>query len=84
MGLSMIAPMVWWMYFRGHSWEANRAMALAMIPPTAATRLFLATGALTDLDRLLHIQHVAMFPAMLMAMLPFRAEYTHGHARVAS
>jgi hypothetical protein len=84
MGFSMTAPMVWWMYFRGHSWEANRAMALAMSLPTAATMLFLATGAITDLDTLLGIQHLAMFPAMLVAMLPFRAEYTHGHARVAS
>jgi hypothetical protein len=77
MGFSMVAPMVWWMRRRGHSWAANRAMAAAMIAPTAATLVFLATGAITDLHSLLMIEHIAMFPAMLVAMLPYRAEFTH-------
>ena len=41
MGFSMTAPMVWWMHWRGHTWAANRAMALAMILPTAATIVLL-------------------------------------------
>lgn len=78
MGFSMTAPMVWWMRFRGHTWPANRAMAASMIAPTLAVIALLAVGALTDLSELLGIQHIAMFPAMLTAMLLHRGEYT-GH-----
>ena len=80
MGFSMTAPMVWWMERRGHSWAATLTMALAMILPTIATIVFLAIGAIEDLDTLLMIEHVAMFPAMFVAMLPFRSEYTHAQA----
>jgi hypothetical protein len=79
MGLSMTAPMVWWMDRRGHSWAANRAMALAMFLPALTMVVLLASGAVTDLDTLLGIEHTVMFPAMLVAMLPYRREYTHGH-----
>lgn len=78
MGFSMTAPMVWWMNRRGHSWAANRAMALAMILPAAATMPFLAGGA--DLHGLLMFEHIVMFPAMLVAMLPYRGEFTHTSA----
>jgi hypothetical protein len=81
MGFSMTAPMVWWMHRRGHTWSANRAMAAAMILPTAATILFLVTGVIDDLDTLLGIEHIAMFPAMFVAMLPYRTEYTYAHAK---
>jgi hypothetical protein len=81
MGFSMTAPMVWWMRFRGHMWPATRAMATSMIAPTLAAIALLAAGAVTDLDGLLAIQHVAMFPAMFTAMLLHRGEYTgHDHA----
>lgn len=63
MGFSMTAPMVWWMHWRGHSWGANRAMALAMSLPTVAMLACLATGMITDLDTLFAIEHIAMFPA---------------------
>ena len=76
MGLSMTAPMVWWMLRRGHSSAATGEMAGAMIAPTLAAVALLATGGL-DLDALLGIQHVAMFPAMLAAMLLRRREYSH-------
>jgi hypothetical protein len=77
MGFSMAAPMVWWMRRRGHSWAANRAMALAMILPCAATLVLLGSGALADLHALLMVEHIVMFPAMLVAMLPFRGEFMH-------
>jgi cytochrome bd-type quinol oxidase subunit 2 len=77
MGFSMVAPMVWWMKHRGHSAVANREMAGAMIVPTLAAIGLLAAGAVTDVDSLLGIQHVAMFPAMFAAMLLRRDEYTH-------
>jgi flagellar biosynthetic protein FliP len=80
MGFSMTAPMVWWMERRDHSWAATLTMALAMILPTIATIVFLAVGAIEDLDTLLMIEHVAMFPAMFVAMLAFRSEYTHAQA----
>jgi hypothetical protein len=79
MGFSMTAPMVWWMTFRGHSPAATRAMALSMIAPTVAVIVMLAVGLSTDSHALLMIQHTVMLPAMLVAMLPFRREYTHGH-----
>jgi cytochrome bd-type quinol oxidase subunit 2 len=84
MGFSMTAPMVWWMPRRGHTWAATRAMAVAMILPTAATILFLVTGAIDDLGTLFGIEHVAMFPAMFIAMLPYRTEYTQTHVKTAS
>ena len=81
MGFSMTAPMVWWMDRRGHSWEANRAMALSMILPTILAIALLAGGAVTEMGTLLGIQHALMFPGMLVSMLPFRSEYTnHAHA----
>lgn len=80
MGLGMTGAMVWWMDRRGHSWEANRAMVLSMILPTGGALTLLATGAMADLDDLLMIEHTVMFPAMLVAMLAHRSEYTHGHA----
>ena len=84
MGFSMTAPMVWRMHRRGHTSAANGTMALAMILPTVATIVFLASGAIVDLDTLLGIEHIAMFPAMFVAMLPFRGEYTHVRPRPAS
>ena len=77
MGLSMTAPMVWWMRRRGHSAAATGEMAGAMIVPTLSAVALLASGAVDDLDTLMGIQHVAMFPAMLAVMLLRRTEYAH-------
>jgi hypothetical protein len=71
--------MVWWMRRRGHSRAANGAMAMSMIAPTVAVIVLLAAGALTDVGVALEIQHIVMFPGMLVAMLPYRNEYTHSH-----
>jgi hypothetical protein len=79
MGLTMAAPMYWWMERRGHSRAASVAMAASMIIPALALVLLLASGAQTDLHALLMIEHTVMFPAMLLAMLPYRAEFTHAH-----
>jgi hypothetical protein len=88
MGFGMTAAMVWWMHRRGHSRSANRAMALSMILPTAASLILLSSGAVTELDTLVTLEHVIMFPAMLVAMLPYRSEFTrHGasaNARLAA
>ena len=77
MAFSMTAPMVWWMRRRGHSAAAARSMAAAMILPSLAVLALLAIGTVDDLDTLLGIQHVAMFPAMLAAMLLRRSDYSH-------
>jgi hypothetical protein len=77
MGFSMTAPMVAWMRFRGHSAAANRDMAISMVAPTAVVLVLLAAGFVGDVGTLLEIQHIAMFPGMLAAMLLHRSEYTH-------
>ena len=80
MGLTMTAPMVWWMAWRGHSRGANGAMAAAMILPTVACLVLLAVGAVTGLGGLMAIEHSAMFPLMLVSMLLYAGEYTaHSH-----
>jgi hypothetical protein len=76
MAATMSAPMVAWMRYRGHGWRLAWEMAASMFLPTFATIGLLSTGALDDIDALLHIQHVAMFPSMLVAMLLRRDEYT--------
>jgi hypothetical protein len=78
MGVSMTVPMVAWMRFRGHSWAANRAMAAAMIVPSLAAIALLLVGSSDDTHGPLMLQHTAMLPAMLVAMLPYRREFT-GH-----
>ena len=79
MGFGMTAAMIWWMARKGHSRSANRAMALSMILPTVLTLGLLVSGAVSELDTLVTLEHVVMFPAMLLAMLPFRAEFSHAH-----
>ena len=44
-----------------------------MILPTAATLAFLVTGAIADIHALLMIEHIAMFPLILLAMVPYRS-----------
>lgn len=82
MATSMTAPMVWWMRRRGHGWAASAEMAAAMFLPTFAVVGMLAGGLVQDIETLVAIQHVVMFPAMLVAMLLRRSEYTGGHAHV--
>jgi hypothetical protein len=49
-----------------------------MMIPTVGVVGLLGTGLVTDVGSLLMIEHVVMFPAMLVAMLLRRDEYTHG------
>jgi flagellar biosynthetic protein FliP len=75
MGLSMTAPMVAWMRFRGHSRRAALEMGAAMALPTAGVIALLATGVLEDLDALMAVEHAVMLPAMLVAMLLRKDDY---------
>jgi hypothetical protein len=84
MALTMTVPMVGWMRFRGHAWPACADMTAAMVIPTLTVLALLGSGLVGDLGTLLVIEHVAMLPSMLVAMLLRRDEYTgtvHHQAR---
>src|SRR5690349_24486446 len=76
MGIAMTVPMVAWMRYRGHGWRPCAEMSAAMIVPTVAALGLLATGTVTGEMTLMSIEHVAMFPLMLVAMLARKDEYT--------
>ena len=84
MAVTMTAPMVAWMRYRGHGWPASAEMTAAMFIPTFGVIALLWSGLIDDTGTLLEIQHVVMFPSMLVAMLLRRDEYTgalHDHSR---
>ena len=84
MAVLMTIPMVAWMRRRGHGWPASNEMALSMFVPTLAAIALLAGGVIADGGAAMTIQHVAMLPSMLIAMLLRRDEYSgaaHAHAR---
>jgi hypothetical protein len=78
MAVTMTVPMVGWMRYRGHGWQANTEMSAAMFLPTFAIIALLWGGAVEDIGTLLVIEHVAMLLSMLVAMLLRRDEYA-GH-----
>jgi hypothetical protein len=86
MAFSMTAPMVAWMRYRGHGWAPAWEMTGAMFAPTFVAIALLWAGAVEDTHSLLMIQHVAMFPLMLLVMLFRREEYSrpHGHVPIVS
>lgn len=79
MAFTMTVPMVAWMRHRGHGWAPAADMTAAMFLPSFAAVGLLAAGLVTDTHALLMIQHVAMGPAMLVAMLLRVHEYTVKH-----
>ena len=87
MASTMTLPMVAWMRFRGHGWRPSMEMAASMIVPTLGTLALLGAGVVEDVGALMIIEHAAMLPSMLLAMLLRRAEYScdhGGHAPVAA
>jgi hypothetical protein len=82
MALAMTVPMVAWMRYRGHAWQPSMEMAASMFIPTFGVVALLASGLVEDSATLLAIEHAVMLPAMLIAMLLRRDEYTsaHGHS----
>jgi hypothetical protein len=78
MALTMTAPMVAWMRYRGHAWAACADMTAAMVIPTLSVLALLWSGLIRDLGTLLVIEHAVMLPSMLVAMLLRRDEYTAG------
>jgi hypothetical protein len=83
MGVTMTVPMVAWMRYRGHGWAASNEMAASMLIPTAGVIALLGSGMVDDIGALLLVEHVVMLPAMLVAMLLRREEYSgwHNHGR---
>ena len=81
MAFTMSLPMVAWMRYRGHGWAPSGEMTASMFIPSFAAIALLWIGAVEAHGALMGIQHVAMFPAMLIAMLLRRDEYAgHAHA----
>jgi hypothetical protein len=80
MAFTMTVPMVGWMRYRGHGWRACAEMSAAMFLPTLVVVGMLTAGVGGDVHSLMAIQHVAMFPAMFVAMLLRREEYGGAHA----
>jgi hypothetical protein len=81
MAVTMTAPMVGWMRYRGHRWRPCLEMAASMIIPTLGTIALLATGVITDVGTLTAIEHPVMLLGMLVAMLARRDEYSCGAHR---
>jgi flagellar biosynthetic protein FliP len=84
MAVTMTAPMIPWMRWRGHDWQPTLEMAASMVIPTLAMLALLAADVVTDAGALLGIEHVAMLGGMLVAMLARRDEYSHHHHTVAA
>lgn len=78
MAFTMTVPMVAWMRHRRHEWARCREMTAAMFVPSFAAIGLLWSSAMTGGHELMMIQHVGMFPSMLIAMLLRREAYT-GH-----
>ena len=81
MAFAMSAGMVAWMRYRGHGWAASAEMTASMFIPSFAAMALVSTGVVDEHGAMM-IQHVAMFPAMLVAMLLRKAEYS-GHHHIA-
>jgi hypothetical protein len=84
MAFIMTVPMVAWMRYRGHGWQPSMEMAASMFIPTFGVIALLWGGLVEPSGTLLAIEHAAMFPSMLVAMLLRRDEYSggmHGHGQ---
>jgi hypothetical protein len=78
MAVTMTVPMVGWMRYRGHGWQANAEMSASMFLPAFAVVGLLWSDLVADIGALLVIEHVAMLLSMLAAMLLRREEYSGG------
>ncbi|MEJ3653028.1 DJ-1/PfpI family protein [Actinomycetes bacterium KLBMP 9759] len=88
MGVTMTLGMAGWMYVRRHSTRATLEMSAAMLAPVAVVIPLVTLGVMSAGTAML-VEHVAMLPLMLAAMLLRVEEYTgrhgaHGRARRAT
>ena len=79
MAFNMTVPMVFWMRYRGHSWERGSEMAAAMNMPVLPALLLYWLGTIPS-EGFLGLQMMLMIPAMLGAMLYRKEEYSAPHA----
>jgi flagellar biosynthetic protein FliP len=85
MAIMMTIPMVALMRYRGHGWRPCWEMSAAMFIPTFGVIAALGTGLSHDFGALMGIEHAAMLPAMLLAMVLRYDEYAGcGHVREAT
>jgi hypothetical protein len=78
MATNMTVAMSAWMFYRGHRWAPVAEMAAAMYLPFLVLLPPLWMGAISG-HTLMMAGHVLMLPAMALAMLLRRHEYTHAH-----
>lgn len=78
MATYMTIGMAAWMRYRGCSWPATRDMGLAMYVPFVMMYPFYWAGFVTDMT-IMVVGHVLMVPAMIVAMLLRKDEYTTCH-----
>jgi hypothetical protein len=78
MAFNMTVPMVLWMRYRGHSWERGGEMAIAMNLPLLPLLLFYLLD-LIPAPAGLGLQMMLMIPAMVLAMLYRKEEYSATH-----
>ena len=81
MAFNMTVPMVLWMRYRGHSWERGGEMAVAMNLPLLPLLLLYSLD-LIPAQAVLGLQMLLMIPAMVLAMLYRKDEYSAAHQRV--
>jgi hypothetical protein len=86
MAFTMSVPMAAWMRHRDHGWTPVWEMTASMFVPSFAAIGLLWAGVTEDMDALLYIQHIGMFPSMLAVMLLRLDEYSGhgGHAHAAA
>jgi hypothetical protein len=78
MAFNMTVPMVLWMRYRGHRWERGGEMAVAMNLPVLPLLVLYELGAIPARG-VLAGQMMLMIPAMLVAMLYRKDEYSAPH-----
>ena len=78
MATDMSVGMGAWMRWRGHGWRSISEMSAAMYLPFALVLVPYWLGALTAVG-VMTAGHLLMLPAMLIAMLLRREEYSHAH-----
>jgi hypothetical protein len=65
------------MRYRGHAWAPTLEMAASMLVPTLLASLLAVV--IDSTTTLMSLEHQLMFPAMLVAMLLRREEYSQSH-----
>ena len=78
MAFNMTVPMVLWMRYRRHSWERGGEMAIAMNLPLLPLLLLYSLD-LIPAQAVLGLQMMLMLPAMVLAMLYRKKEYSATH-----